>query len=99
MLDHPPPRRPVEIVRQVDTPAAPTAALVLDSLGRMRPAVAITIVLTTAGMAAGTVVAIVALVATLVATVAAIVGMVAIAGLGMGVAAIVLGGRPAPPTR
>jgi hypothetical protein len=31
--------------------------------------------------------------------VAAIVGMVAIAGLGMGVAAIVLGGRPAPPTR
>src|SRR6266567_4093747 len=95
MLDHPP-RRPVEIVRQVDTPAAPTAALVLDSLGRMRPAVAITIVLTTAGMAAGTVVAIVALVGVVLATVAAVAGMVALGAVGLGLAAVVLGGRHTP---
>jgi hypothetical protein len=99
MLEHPPARRPVEIVRQVDTPPASTAALVLDSLGRMHPAVAITIVLTTAGLAVGGVVAVVALVVGLLATVAAIVGMVAVAGLGLAVAAIVLGGRSAPPTR
>jgi hypothetical protein len=96
MLDHPPPRRPVEIVRQVDTPPAPTAALVLDSLGRMRPAVAITVVLTTAGMAAGTVVAIVALVGVVLATVAAVAGMVALGAVGLGLAAVVLGGRHAP---
>jgi len=77
----------------------PTPVLALDTLAKMHPATAITIILTLAGMAAGTVIAIIALVATPVATVAAIVGMVAIAGLGMGVAAIVLGGRPAPPTR
>jgi hypothetical protein len=88
-------RRPVEIVRQVEGPAVPTAALVLDSLGRMRPAVAITIVLATAGMAAGTVVAIVALVVGLLATLAAIVGAVTAAGLGLAVAAVVLSGRAA----
>jgi hypothetical protein len=88
-------RRPVEVVRQVDAPAAPTAALVLDSLGRMRPATAITLVLTVAGMTAGAVVAIVALVATVLATVAAIAGMVAVAGVGVTVAAIVLGSRRA----
>jgi hypothetical protein len=96
MHDHPPARRPVKIVRQVDTPPAPTAALVLDSLGRMRPAVAITIVLTTAGMAAGTVVAIVALVGVVLATVAAVAGMVALGAIGLSVAVIVLGGRQAP---
>jgi hypothetical protein len=95
MLDHPPPRRPVEIVRQVDAPPAPTAALVLDSLGRMHPATAITIVLTTAGMAAGMVVAIVALVGAVLATVAAVAGMVAVAGIGAAVAAVVLGDRAA----
>ncbi len=99
MLDHPPPRRPVEIVRQVERPPAPTAGLVLDSLGRMRPAVAITIVLTTAGMAAGTVVAIVALVGVVLATVAAIAGMVAVAGIGATVAAIVLGSRQGTSSR
>jgi hypothetical protein len=93
--DHPPARRPVEIVRQVEGPPVPTAALVLDSLGRMRPAVAITIVLTTAGMAAGTVVAIVALVGVVLATVAAVAGIVALAAVGLGLAAIVLGGRAA----
>jgi hypothetical protein len=90
-------RRPVEVVRQVDQPAAPTVVLVLDSLGRMHPATAITIVLTTAGMAAGAVVAIVALVVGLVTAVAAIVGTVALGALGLGIAAIVLGGRPRPP--
>jgi len=96
MLDHPPPRRPVEIVRQVERPPAPTAGLVLDSLGRMRPAVAITIVLTTAGMAAGTVVAIVALVGVVLATVAAVAGMVALGAVDLGLAAVVLGGRHTP---
>jgi hypothetical protein len=95
MLEPRPVRRPVEIVRQADQPAVPTAALVLDSLGRMRPAVAITIVLTTAGMAAGTVVAIVALVGVVLATVAAVAGMVALGALGLGLGAIVLGGRAA----
>src|SRR5262245_7958886 len=98
MHDHPPARaarRPVEIVRQVDIPPAPTAALVLDSLGRMRPAVAITIVLTPAGMVVGTVVAVVGL----VAAVAAITGMVATAAVALAVAALVLGGRSAPPAR
>jgi hypothetical protein len=84
----------VEVVRQVDRPAAPTAALVLDSLGRMHPATAITIVLTVAGMTAGAVVAIVALVATVLATVAAIAGMVALSAIGVTVAAILLGHRP-----
>lgn len=88
-------RRPVEIVRQVDQPPAPTAALVLDSLGRMHPATAITIVLTTAGMAVGGVVAIVALVVGLLATVAAIIGTVAVVALGLAVAALALGGRVA----
>jgi hypothetical protein len=87
-------RRPVEIVRQVEAPTAPAAALVLEQLGRMRPTVAITVVLATAGMAAGAVVAIVAVVGMVVAAVAAIVGTVALGALGLGIAAIVLGGRP-----
>jgi hypothetical protein len=94
-------RPPVEIhyLHQAEPAHVPAPVLALETLGRMHPATAITLVLTAAGMAAGTVVAIVALVAT-VATVAAIVGTVAIAGLGLAVAAIVLGGRaPTPPTR
>jgi hypothetical protein len=92
-------RPPVQIVRQVDAPAAPTAALVLDSLGRMHPATAITLVLTVAGMVVGGVIAIVALVATVLATVAAIAGMVAVAGIGATVAAIVLGSRQGTSSR
>jgi hypothetical protein len=95
MLDHPPPRRPVEIVRQVDQPPAPTAALMLDSLGRMHPATAITLILTTAGLTVGAVVAIVALVVGLVAAVAAIAGMVATAAVALAVATLALGGRAA----
>lgn len=94
--------RPVEIryLHQADPARVPASVLALETLGRMHPATAITLVLTVAGMAAGTVVAIVALVATLLATVAAIVGMVAIAALGLAVAAIMLGGRPpSTPTR
>ena len=91
-----PERLPVEIhyVREAEPPRVPASVLALETLGRMHPATAITLVLTVAGMAAGTVVAIVALVATLLATVAAIVGTVAIAALGLAIAAIVLGGRP-----
>ncbi len=95
-------RPPVEIhyVHESQPARVPASVLALETLGRMHPATAITLVLTVAGMAAGTVVAIVALVATLLATVAAIVGTVAIAGLGLTVAAIALGGRsPSTPTR
>jgi hypothetical protein len=88
-------RRPVEVVRQIEGPPVPTAALVLDSLGRMRPAVAITIVLTTAGMAAGAVVAVVALVGVVLATVAAIAGAASVAAVAVGLGAVVLGGRAA----
>jgi hypothetical protein len=89
----------IHYVHESEPTRVPAPVLALETLGRMHPATAITLVLTIAGMAAGTVVAIVALVATLLATVAAIVGMVAIAALGMAVAAIVLGGRPPTPTR
>jgi len=94
-------RPPVEIhyLHETEPARVPASVLALETLGRMHPATAITLVLTVAGMAAGTVVAIVALVATVLATVAAIVGMVAIAGLGLAVAAIMLGGRPPTPTR
>lgn len=88
-----PSRPPIQIHYVQETPPArvPASALALETLGRMHPATAITLVLTIAGMTAGTVVAIVALVATVLATVAAIVGTVAIAGLGVAIAAIVLG--------
>ncbi len=91
-----PQRPPVEIryVHEAEPTHVPASVLALETLGRMHPATAITVVLTIAGMAAGTVVAIVALVATVLATVAAIVGTVAIAGLGLAIAAIALGGRP-----
>jgi hypothetical protein len=49
MHERPPARQPVETVSQVDTPSRPTAALVLDSLGRMHPATAIALILTTPG--------------------------------------------------
>jgi hypothetical protein len=92
---------PVEIryLHQAEPVRVPASVLVLETLGRMHPATAITLVLTIAGMTAGTVVAIVALVATLLATVAAIVGTVAIAALGLAIVAIVLGGRVSTPTR
>jgi hypothetical protein len=100
--DQRPSRPPVAIhyIQQGEPARVPVSVLALETLGRMHPATAITLVLTIAAMAAGTVVAIVALVATLLATVAAIVGTVAIAGLGLAVAAIVLGGRsPSTPSR
>jgi hypothetical protein len=94
-------RPPLEI-HYLDEPhqpsQVPASVLALETLGRMHPATAITLVLTIAGMTAGTVVAIVALVATVLAAVAAIVGTVAIAALGLAIAAIVLGGR-APTSR
>jgi hypothetical protein len=91
-------RPPVEIryITESEPARVPAPVLALETLGRMPPATAITIVLTTAGMVVGGVVAIVALVTAVVAMVAAIVGMVAIAGLGLGVAAIVLSGGKAP---
>jgi hypothetical protein len=87
--------QPVHIhyIQEPEPARVPASVLALETLGRMHPATAITVVLTIAGMAAGTVVAIVALVATVLATVAAIVGTVAIAGLGLAIAAIVLGDR------
>ena len=86
---------PVEIryLHQAEPAHRPASVLALETLGRMHPATAITLVLTVAGMTAGTVVAIVALAATVLATVAAIVGTVAIAGLGLAIATIALGDR------
>jgi hypothetical protein len=94
---HPPAtrsRRPVEIVRQVDAPRASTPVLVLDSLGRMHPATAVTLVLATTGLVIGGVVAIVALVAAVLATAAAIAGMVAVSAVGLAVAALALSRPP-----
>ena len=90
-----PSRPPLEVhyIPQAEPDHRPASVLALETLGRMHPATAITLVLTIAGMTAGTVVAIVALVATLLATVAAIVGTVAIATVGLALAGIVLGGR------
>jgi hypothetical protein len=86
---------PVEVhyLHQAELDHRPASVLALETLGRMHPATAITIVLAIAGMTAGAVVAIVTLVATVLATVAAIVGTVAIAALGLAIAAIVLGAR------
>ena len=88
-------RPPVAIhyVHESEPTRVPASVLALETLGRMHPATAITLVLTIAGMTAGTVVAIVALVATVLATVAAIVGTVAISAVGLAIAAIVLGDR------
>jgi hypothetical protein len=87
---------PVEIryIHQAEPARVPASVLALETLGRMHPATAITLVLTIAGMTAG----MVALVATVLATIAAIVGTVAIAALGLAGAAIVLGSR-APTSR
>jgi hypothetical protein len=92
-----PPRPPVEIryLHEPDPARLPTPILVLDSLSRMPPATAITIILTVAGMTLGTVVAVVAVLGMVLATVAAIAGGIAIAGVSTALAAIVLGGRPA----
>ncbi len=59
-------RPPVEIhyVHEAGPTHVPAPVLALETLGRMHPATAITLVLTVAGMAAGTLVDIVALVAT-----------------------------------
>jgi hypothetical protein len=86
---------PVEIryIHEAEPARVPASVLALETLGRMHPATAITLLLTIAGMTAGTVVAIVALVATVLATVAAIVGTVAIAAVGLAIAGIVLGNR------
>jgi len=95
-----PPRSPIEIryLHEPDPARLPTPILVLDSLSRMPPATAITIILTAAGMTLGTVVAVVALLGMVLATVAAIAGGIALAGLGTALAAIVLG-RSTPPAR
>jgi hypothetical protein len=86
---------PVEVyyVHPAEPDRRPASVLALETLGRMRPATAITLVLTVAGMTAGTVVAIVALVAAVLATVAAIVGTAALGAVGLAVAGIVLGDR------
>ena len=92
-----PTRPPVELryLHEPEPPRVPAPVLVLDSLSRMPPATAITIILTVAGMTLGTVVAVVAVLGMVLATVAAIASGIAIAGLGTALAAIVLGGgRP-----
>ncbi len=92
---------PVEIrsIRESEPAHLPTPVLVMEALGKMPTPTAITIILTAVGMTLGAVVAIVALLGIVLATLAAIVGTVALGALGVGVAAIMLGGPPAPPTR
>jgi hypothetical protein len=80
----------VRPVHEPEPAHLPTPVLVLDSLSRMPPATAITIILTVAGMTLGTVVAIVAVLGMVLATVAAVAGSIAIAGIGAALAAIVL---------
>jgi hypothetical protein len=93
MTPDPRERPPVEIryLQEPDPARLPTPVLVLDSLSRMPPATAITIILTVAGMTLGTVVAVLAVLGMVLATIAAI----ALAGLGTALGAIILGGRPA----
>jgi len=90
----PPSRQPptVEVypAHESELAQAPTPVLVLDSLSRMPPATAITIILTVAGMTLGAVVAIVAVLGMVLATVAAIAGSIAIAGIAAALAAIIL---------
>jgi hypothetical protein len=89
-----PTRPPVEIryLQEPESTRVPTPVLMLDSLSRMPPATAITIILTMAGMTLGTVVAVVAVLGMVLATLAAIAGGIAIAGMSTALAAIVLGG-------
>jgi hypothetical protein len=77
-------------VHQPEPARLPTPVLVLDSLSRMPPATAITIILTVAGMTFGGVVAIVAVLGMVLATVAAVAGSIALAAIGAALAAIVL---------
>jgi hypothetical protein len=92
---HKPPSReppPVEVhpVHEREPARLPTPVLVLDSLSRMPPPTAITIILTVAGMTFGTVVAIVAVLGMVLATVAAVAGSIALASIGAVLAAIIL---------
>jgi hypothetical protein len=94
----PPPASSAGIVyvRDPEPPRVPTPVLALDSLGRMPTPTAVTLILSTVAIAAGTVVAVLAVLGIILATVAAIVGMVAMAAMGLGLAAVVLGGRASP---
>jgi hypothetical protein len=96
MLQPRPPAKPPEIryIRAAETVHRPAPVLALDSLGRMHPATAVTIVLATTGLVVGGVVAIVALVAAVVAAAAAVAGMVAVALVSLAVIVLALGGRP-----
>jgi hypothetical protein len=94
-----PPPAEVRYIPDSQPAHLPTPVLVMEALGKMPTPTAITIILTAAGMTLGAVVAIVALLGIVLATLAAIVGTVALGALGVGVAAIMLGGRPVPPTR
>jgi hypothetical protein len=90
-LDREPETRYLRVVEP--TPMAHPVAQSLDSLGRMPPRTAITLIVSTAGVVAGTVITALALVGIVAMALAAITGMVAIAALCVMVATLVLGGR------
>jgi hypothetical protein len=89
----PPATRYVQVVEAV--PTKPAAAHTLDSLGRMPPSVAITLILSSVVVTGGMVVTALALVGIVVMALAAIVGMVSIGGIAVGLLALVLGGGKA----
>jgi hypothetical protein len=68
----------------------PAPVLILDSLGRMRPAVACTLILTSAGIVGGLAVSVVALAAAVMTFALALVGTVAIATVGLAVVTLSL---------
>jgi hypothetical protein len=90
-LDREPETRYLRVVEP--TPMAHPVAQSLDSLGRMPPRTAITLILSSTVVAGGTVIAVLGLVGLVAMTLAAIVGMVAIGAIGVMVAVLLLGGR------
>jgi hypothetical protein len=96
MLQPRPPATPPEprYITEAEPARLPTAVVALKTLGQMRPAVACTLILVTAGLVVGAIVAIVALVTALVAAVAAVAGMVAVSAVSLAVIVLALRGGP-----
>ena len=97
MLQPRPPATPPapRYITEAEQPArVPTAVLALKTLGQLRPAVACTLILVTAGLVVGAIVAIVAIVTAVVAAVVAVAGMVAVAAVSLAVIVLALRGGP-----
>jgi hypothetical protein len=98
-LPPPGPEVQVRYVTQSEPARIPAPVLALETIGRMPPATAVTLILTTAATVGGVVTVVVLAVLAVVTAVVAIAGMVALGAVGISVAAILLGGQKAPPTR